>query len=99
MNKKSTLIECSPGKNIIYTVLPEEADLIWHMVFTHKSIHGKWPKIIDMIDYIRNNPRLFGNYLFKDMKIEEKEIPPIKGKTLDYVFVDDCDLYDRFANE
>lgn len=98
-NKLATLIECSPGKNIIYTMSEIEGKLICDMLESYRIIHGKYPKISEMIDYVLDNPKFFGNQLFKNVKIEEKEIKDkIKGETSSYVHLDDFDLYDRFVN-
>lgn len=70
----STLIECSPDKNIIYSMSALESNLIWNMMASYHLLHGKYPQIQEMIDFIKNRPELYGNQLFNNVQIEEKKL-------------------------
>lgn len=93
----STLIECSPDKNIIYSMSALESNLIWNMMSSYHLLHGKYPKIIEMINFIKSRPELYGNQLFNDIKIEEKNIEKkLKGKTFNYMVVEETIDVDKY---
>ena len=73
-NQLATLIECSPGKNIIYEVSAMEAQLICDVLEQTRIFFGKYWDIEKVINHIKKQSFIYGADLFKDMKVTEKKI-------------------------